>query len=419
MKTQLAAAIKTFEVFNRQLADEFGKQNVRVKEVESGLQSDLKTWQAKDAVVISTIAGEDRLHVIVTTPTVQIPHTINIKAAELNRLVAEFRAAVTNPCACLDARPAGQRLYDLLVKPIEADLKGAQAKTLLWSLDGTLRYVPLGALWDGRQYLVERFNVVVLTLASRSKVAVTPQPVAQWRGLGVGVSQPWESFSPLPAVPAELRAIIRQEDDAQQQGIVPGRRLLDGEFTQAALERALGRYPVIHIASHFSFEAGAEKGSFLLLGDGKHYTLEEVKGATPLFNGVELLTLSACNTALGSERNGEEVEGLGMLAQRQGALAVVASLWAVADESTARLMQQFYRNRLADQRLTKAEALQQAQLALLTGKVKAADGETTKPRSSTLAGEAGKSAPAFKPVPNAPYAHPYYWAPFILIGNWR
>jgi CHAT domain-containing protein len=108
-----------------------------------------------------------------------------------------------------------------------------------------------------------------------------------------------------------------------------------------------------------------------------------------------------------------------MLAQRQGALAVVASLWAVADESTARLMQQFYRNRLADQRFTKAEALQQAQLALLTGKVKAAESKTAKPRSSVLAGEAGKGAPAFKPVPNAPYAHPYYWAPLILIGNWR
>ena len=279
--------------------------------------------------------------------------------------------------------------------------------------------MPLGALWDGRQYLIERFNVVVLTLASRSKVAVTPQPAAQWRGLGVGVSQPWESFSPLPAVPAELRAIIRQEDDAQQQGVVPGRRLLDGEFTQTALERALGRYPVIHIASHFSFEAGAEKGSFLLLGDGNRYTLDEVKTATPLFSGVELLTLSACNTAIGGERNGEEVEGLGMLAQRQGALAVVASLWAVADESTARLMQQFYRNRIGNQKLTKAEALRQAQLALLKGDIKPADGSLKPDRSSKLAGEQGKGLPEFKPVPNAPYAHPYYWAPFILIGNWR
>jgi CHAT domain-containing protein/Tfp pilus assembly protein PilF len=422
LKTQLASAIKTFEVFNRQLADEFGKANVRVKELESGLQADLKNWKAENAVIISTIASEERLHLIVTTPTIQIPHTVNIKAAELNRLVGEFRAAVTNPCACLDPRPAGQRLYDLLIKPIEADLKGAKATTLLWSLDGTLRYLPLGVLWDGRQYLVERFNLVVLTLASRSKVAVTPQPVDKWRGLGVGVSQKWQDFSPLPAVPDELRAIIRQEGGDKEIGVVPGRRLLDGEFTQTALERALGRYPIIHIASHFSFEAGAEKGSFLLLGDGKHYTLDEVKGSTPLFSGVELLTLSACNTALGSERNGEEVEGLGMLAQRQGALAVVASLWAVADESTARLMQEFYRKRISDKALTKAEALRRAQLALLTGQIKASDGATAqlqKERSSTLVGDGGKGQPEFKSLPNAPYAHPYYWAPFILIGNWR
>jgi len=420
LKTQLASAIKTFEVFNRQLTDEFGKTDVRVKELESGLQADLKNWGARDAVIISTIASEERLHLIVTTTTLQIPHTINIKATELNRLVSEFRAAVTNPCACVDPHPSGQRLYELLIKPIEADLKGAEAKTLLWSLDGTLRYVPLGALWDGRQYLVERFNLVVLTLASRSKVAVTPQSVDKWRGLGVGVSQKWQDFSALPAVPDELRAIIRQENPQEgsdkEVGVMPGRRLLDGEFTQIAFERALGRYPVIHVASHFSFNAGGEKSSFLLLGDGKHYTVDEVKGSTPLFSGVELLTLSACNTAMGGERNGEEVEGLGMLAQRQGALAVLATLWAVADESTAGLMQEFYQERMTKPDLTKASALRQTQLVLLSGKMKA---NTTAPNRSDLVGEVKGVEPSFNRDPKAPYAHPYYWAPFILIGNWR
>jgi CHAT domain-containing protein/uncharacterized protein HemY len=420
LKTQLAAAIETFGVFNRQLAAEFGKANVRVKEIESGLQADLKTWQAKDAIIISTIAGEERLHLIVTTPNLQIPHTVKIKDTELNRLVSEFRSAVTNPCACVDPRPAGQKIYELLIKPLEQDLKGAQAKTLLWSLDGALRYVPLSALWDGKQYLAERFNLVVLTLASRSKLAVMPQAVAQWRGLGVGVSQGWAGFSPLPAVPDELRAIIREEGvpsvGRAEFGVVPGRRLLDSDFTRVALEHALGRYSLIHIASHFSFEAGREGGSFLLLGDGSRYTLDDVKNTTPLFTGVELLTLSACNTAVGGERNGEEVEGLGMLAQRQGALAVVASLWAVADDSTAVLMRDFYRRRISGGKLTKAEALRAAQLALLRGELKHSGSKEVR---SEIAGAAVKEQSAFKPDPNAPYAHPYFWAPFILIGNWH
>ena len=104
----------------------------------------------------------------------------------------------------MDPRPAGQKLYEVLVKPIEGDLAGAKAKTLVWSLDGTLRYVPISALWDGKQYLVERFQNVVITLASRSKVAREPLAVSQWRGLGAGSV---EGLGQLPAVGRSARGI--------------------------------------------------------------------------------------------------------------------------------------------------------------------------------------------------------------------
>jgi CHAT domain-containing protein/Tfp pilus assembly protein PilF len=415
LKTQLTAAIKTFEVFQHQLAEEFGKENVRVREIESGLQASLQSWGLPGTVIVYTIAASDRLYVIVTTPKVQEPHYTEIKAEELNRLVAEFRRALTDPA--IDPRLAGQKLYELLVKPLEADLKGAEAKTLLWSLDGVLRYVPIAALWDGKQYLAERFDNVLIALASRDKVAVAPQPVEKWRGLGVGVSQPWREFPALPAVPVELKSIIRQEQaSAQEQGVLPGRRLLDGEFTRTALERALGRYSVIHVASHFSFQPGHEKSAYLLLGDGSPYPLEAVATSTPLFTGVELLTLSACNTAMGGEAGGKEIEGFGMLAQKQGALSVIATLWAVADESTGLLMREFYRLRITKPEITKADALRRAQLALLRGELRTSGGAQ---KRSELVGEEAKRQNAFKTAGQAPYAHPYYWAPFILIGNWR
>jgi CHAT domain-containing protein len=181
---------------------------------------------------------------------------------------------------------------------------------------------------------------------------------------------------------------------------------------------------VVHVASHFRFSPGNETDSFLLLGDGSHLTLDQVRSSINLFGGVDLLTLSACETAMGGEANGGEVEGFAVLAQRQGAKAVIASLWPVEDTSTSLLMREMYRMREATPGTPKVEALRQAQLALLHGRVKPTGPEdgarntevldpkmvSTKPKSS---------APSFTADPAAPYAHPYFWAPFILIGNFR
>jgi len=363
--------------------------------------------------------GADRLQIIVTTPTVQAPHTVEITAAKLNALVGEFRNSVKD--ARLDPRPAGEKLYEVLVKPIEGDLAGANAKTLVWSLDGTLRYVPISALWDGKQYLVERFQNVVITLASRSKVAREPLAVSQWRGLGLGVSKGWGSFPPLAAVPDELKGIIRQENGADERGVLVGRRLLDADFTRSNLERALGRYSVIHIARHFDFLPGKEKSYSLLLGDGTPLKLDTISSSTPLFDKVELLTLSACNTATGGDSEGAEVEGFGVLAQKQGALAVLATLWEVADASTGQLMREFYRLRETNPQWNKAEALRQAQLELLTGQTSTAAATNTERSHIPVEIVSGKGStqPRYTQDAKAPLAHPYYWAPFILIGNWK
>jgi CHAT domain-containing protein len=357
--------------------------------------------------------------VILITPNAQKAAEYPIKAADLNRKVLEFRQVLQDPR--LDPRPLAQEMYKILVGPVAKDLKDAKAETLMWSLDGVLRYVPIAALHDGEKYMIERYRNVVFTPASNARLK--DQPSASWRGLGLGVTKAHEGFTALPAVAEELRGIIRDEAASEPGGVMPGTIKLDEAFTAESMMASLRqRFPLVHVASHFAFRPGNETDSFLLLGDGSRLTLAQIKSFPNVFGGVELLTLSACDTATGGAgANGKEVEGFGVLAQRQGAKAVVASLWPVADESTRLLMQEFYRLRESQSEMTKAEALRRAQLALLRGELKAS-GTREADRGLALGGkEKGKESGRGESASSAQvsYNHPYFWAPFILIGNWR
>jgi CHAT domain-containing protein len=165
---------------------------------------------------------------------------------------------------------------------------------------------------------------------------------------------------------------------------------------------------VVHIASHFEFRPGDDTASVLLLGDGTTLPLSKLNNQANLFSGVDLLTLSACNTAMGGG-DGKEVDGFAMMAQNKGADAILATLWPVADQSTSLLMKQFYSKHESTSGMSKAEALQQAQLALLRG-APAVAGES---RGNTGGSDTSRTNA------KAPYAHPYYWAPFVLIGSWK
>jgi CHAT domain-containing protein len=188
----------------------------------------------------------------------------------------------------------------------------------------------------------------------------------------------------LPAVKTELHSIVKTDAT----GMLPGEVYLDEAFSAARLKDVSQRkFQLLHVASHFQFSPGTEVNSFLLLGDGQQLTLGEIRTQNYRFDYVDLLTLSACDTGLGGGRDdqGREIEGFGVLAQQQGAKAVLATLWRVADQSTAALMTEMYKLR-EEKKLTKIEALRQAQQSLLS-----------QPR----------------------YSHPFYWAPFILMGNWK
>lgn len=427
LKNLLNDARVVFQKFldQLQLKTPNGQGDKRIAEVKL-LQDKLQLLKTKKTAVVSTIIDKDRLNIIVTTANTQVPHTIPITEKEINVLVAEFRQSLMN--RAVDPRPTGQKLYDILVKPIEADLNGIKADTIVWSLDGTLRYVPTAALWDEKiGYLAQKYANVVLTLASLDKII---QPISDqqfWKALGVGVSKSIDGFEELPAVAEELDCIIKDEqtntasaDSSCSEGIFEGKKLLNEKFTINAFKDSLSKFPLIHIASHFSLRPGTDKDSFLLLGEGekRRFTIEDLRSVK--LTGVELLVLSACNTATpgGEKANGLEVEAFAAIAQELGVKSVIASLWSVADAPTKEFMVEFYRQFVSGQEnTTKAIAIKNVQKAMIEGKIRL-NTDNLACRSEVVILNGEKQTP-FNCDAKAPLAHPFYWSPFILIGNWK
>jgi CHAT domain-containing protein len=346
LETDLAVARQAFEQFLAHLqlevwqAPQVQERIARLAEESQGLMDALRDL-GPGTVALYTLVTDTAYHVILTTPTVQLARERAIGAGGLARTVHAFRQALdpdTRGSVLGDPRPLARELYQILVAPIAQDLRQAQATTLMWSLDGVLRYLPLAALHDGEQYLLERYRLAVFTPASATRLK--DQPRSPWSGVGFGVSKAHGRFPALPTVPDELRGIFREPAQRSSEGVLPGLVQLDEAFTEAALRAALRQsHPVVHIASHFQLHPGDDTASVLLLGDGSHLPLAQLKTWPQPFQGVELLTLSACNTAVGGKgAEGKEVEGLAVLAQRQGAKAVVATLWPVVDASTTALM---------------------------------------------------------------------------------
>ena len=418
LETDIIDGNRAFQQFLTQLTQELTrpKQASRIEEIEEseGLMDTLRRL-GPGTVALYTLVSDDKYRVILVTADVRKAYEYSINSADLNRKVLAFREVLQTPSR--DPRPLAREMYDVLIGPdLARDLAQAKAQTLMWSLDGVLRYLPMSALFDGQHYFVESYRNVVFTPASHSRLN---NPVSRtWRGLGLGVSKPKEGFVGLTGVPEELRGIIRDDAVKTSTGVLPGKLMLDEAFTEASMETALRQsYPVVHIASHFRFQPGNETQSFLLLGDGTHLTLADLKNMGQLFSGVDLLTLSACNTAVGDRLgDGKEVESFGVIAQKKGASAVMASLWPVMDQSTQLFMREFYRLHSEKPNITKGDALRDAQLALLRGQIRGNLNGTTKAGRGSL-GIADQ--PVFQTDPKAPFAHPYFWAPFILIGNWK
>jgi CHAT domain-containing protein len=365
------------------------------------------------AVGLHYSVADDRIGIIVATPQGSFGRLSPVKREKLRRQVTAFRTAVMTRS---DTRPAAQALWKALIEPVLPDIQASGAKTLVLSLDDALRYLPFAALQDPQgRYLLEDFAVNSWALAAR----IEPQSSrAPWTVTGLGLTKARGQFPALPGVRNEIESIILTAQTPQ--GVLPGQALFDEQFDVAALDEArLGRRNVLHIASHFDFKPGDESLSVLLTGKPNE-TISLGDLSTRDFANVEQLTLSACDTAMGGRNNefGIEVEGLATRVLQKGAKSVLATLWKIADESTAKLMQDFYRQRAQDKPPSRAQALRAAQLALIRGQSLAQVNQETARGASRADAPKDATAGAAPMDPNRPYAHPYYWAPFVLSGSW-
>jgi CHAT domain-containing protein/Tfp pilus assembly protein PilF len=370
-----------------------------------GLQDNLRNLQQK-AVLLYPLILDDRIELILTTPdSPPIRRTVQVPKKQLNETIAAFRSALLNLAS--DAKTPAQQLYNWLIKPLETDLKAADAKTIIYAPDAQLRYIPLAALHDGQQWLVQRYRINNITAASLTDLNTKPQPQMQVLAgafatgrYSFTVGGQSFDFSGLPFAGTEVENLAKT--------VPTTTKFIDRAFTPQVTVPNMDDYTIVHLATHAAFVVGTPDDSFILFGNGERITLRDIQ--TWSLKNVDLVVLSACETGLGGKLgNGEEILGLGYQMQRAGARAAIASLWTVDDGGTQALMNTFYAN-LKQGNITKAEALRQAQISLITGDSKALG----KDRGLVVV-EPNPTNPSPR-VANR-LSHPYYWAPFILIGN--
>jgi CHAT domain-containing protein/Tfp pilus assembly protein PilF len=359
----------------------------------------------QNAVLLYPLILDNRLELVLTTPnTPPIHRSVPVKKEELNRAIVEFRIALENPES--DATIPAQKLYNYLIKPIEKDLANANAQTIIYAPDGPLRYVPLAALYDGKQWLVQRFRTNNITAISLTELDT--QPLPQVKVLAGATTQRHIVQLESTSLPFKALEYAGVEVKNLATMMPETKTLLDNEFTRQALIPYLNVYSIIHMATHAKFVNAKPEYSFILMGDGGLITLPDIQ-KLPLMN-VDLVVLSACETAVGDQiGKGEEILGFGYQIQRTGARAAIASLWTVSDGGTQALMNAFYAF-LSPGKMTKAEALHKAQIAMITSDYSG----ISQDQDRGILKSTRDNLPA--KVANR-LSHPYYWASFILIGN--
>ncbi|HBB32537.1 MAG TPA: hypothetical protein DDZ80_14015 [Cyanobacteria bacterium UBA8803] len=295
-----------------------------------------------------------------------------------------------------------QKLYEWLIAPLEEDLQAKGIQNLVFVMDGKLRSLPLAALHDGQNFVVERYSVGLIP--SMSLTDTRYQDIKNLQVLAMGASQ-FKELEPLPAVPLEIESIRK---------LWPGRFFLNENFPLNQLKSLGGRerFGILHLATHANSNSVEPRNSYIQLGSDQSLFMEEISNLDLNKPPVELLVLSACETALGDDNTNEFGFELGFagLAHLAGVKSVLASLWKVEEIGTLGLITQFYRQLKTVP--IKAEALRQAQLEMLRGKVYIKDGQlffdSNPEYSISLPPELEKPLEL---------SHPYYWSGFTIVGN--
>ena len=327
------------------------------------------------ATIVYPIILPDRLAVIASSEG-QPPayYETKISAEAVESTLQELLTAI-HPASDNKRRLAlSEQVYDWLVRPAEEGTVTANTKTMVFVLDGLLRNIPMAALYDGDQYLIEKYAVALSPglqlMSARSLNQIRTDAVVG------GISEARNGLSALPAVEEEVFDISQ---------LVSANTLINEEFTSERLAKNIenSSASIVHLATHGQFSSRLED-TFLSTWEGRLSVkeLSEILKSRGASSAIELLVLSACDTASGDNR---AVLGLAGLAVKSGARSTVATLWPVKDKAAAKLMTALYEG-IDEPGMSKAEALRQAQLTLMA---------------------------------DPTYSDPFFWSAYTLVGNWQ
>lgn len=342
----------------------------------------------KQTAIINSIIFDDKTAIILTlynrkSEIVQKIEWINENKESLRNEIISYYSEIQDKESGQDYIHPAKKLYEKIIQPFEKEtyFKQNQIKTIIFVQDGLFQSIPMASLFDGKKFLVEKYAIA--TVPSLSLIDNKKFDKSNLQVLALGLAEQrtidGKEFKQLKNVEPEIKSIINKTI------------LLNKNFNRKNLKKELSKqiYSVIHMATHG--KAGIEsKNTFILTGErepGKEkLTITELDGIirsqTKKQNRIDLLAITACESAVGDDRSSL---GLAGIAIQAGARSTLASLWLIDDAATAELTKVFYES-LSKSGLTKAQALQEAQNKLR---------ETEEKR------------------------HPYYWAPFILVGNWQ
>ena len=399
---QISQTIDNIELIWEKDYERYFNRNFRnnarsTKQIAEHLQEIGQKTEIRPAVIWA-IPKDDFLELILVTPDNQLALE-KIRGADRNtlkRITAQLDEAISDRETTKYLPPAKQ-IYKWLIEPLEPYLEAEDIDTLLLCTGPSLRSLPFAALHDGEQFIIEKYNLARIPAFGLTDTSYEERLDRQV--LAMGASE-FEDFPNLPGVAVELDTITPI--------LWEGEKFINEDFTIANLIelQQQGKFDIVHLATHAKFRPGAPNKSYIQFSD-RALTLDQIGKLNLDTPQVDLLVLSACETAIG---NKEAEFGFAGLAMQAGVKSALASLWSIHDGGTVALMSQFYQ----ELRKTpiKAEALRKAQLAMLHGDISLKSGEL---RSSGIAVPLPPELNNNAELKNI--EHPFYWAGFTIIGN--
>lgn len=406
-------SVKDISLRLAQLAEQTGKKPafINISLQENQLESFVVLPAQVQANAKTSLVASSKLNGVdaaTASQTSLIRKTVkNTSRKDILAKATEFRAEVgdVRKLNLNEYKKSSQELYNVLIKPIEAELQANKIDVLVFSMDSGLRLLPVAALYDGKQFLVEKYAMgIVPSFGLTDTRYVSPDQASI---LAMGASE-FEEQAALPTMPIELKTVVsnprRGESFLNQQFTIPNFVAQNSRQTP---------FSIIHLGTHAEFKVGDLSDSYIQFYDEQLkipqlQQLSDQLGWNTDDTPIELMVLSACETALGDK---DAELGFAGLAVQAGVKSALASLWYVSDLGTLAMMGEFYDQ--LDNTLNKAEALRQTQIAMLRGNVKIDSKQVKLSNGKDLA------LPADFPEGTLSLNHPYFWSAFTMIGNWN